>query len=165
MDTAGIEVAKMVNRVCIDTQNDSASRSLFRRLLCLTATGCALVLVVSGCSTPGDVRTESDFATRQERLRFLSEYSPIPVPASAEAIHFRWVDFMEWDMTCSFSASRADISAIMKRVTAKPFKPDQRYIDSDLLSGYAYYDESAQRGGFVPVDLITNRVRFSSRGK
>lgn len=140
----------------------SRARVSFRKdLMVMTY---AAILAASGCGVPGNVRTESDFSTRESEVRFLEQYLPFSVPATANDIHFHFVDYRKWTLTCSFSAGAADVSAIMWQVQREPFQPDERNIDNELLSGYWYLDKATHRGTFVAVNLDANRVLIRSYG-
>jgi len=109
--------------------------------------------------------TESKFATRDEQIQFLERFSPVPIPASARDIRFEMVQWMDWTLTCSFSASHADVFAIRELVAREPYRPERQIVNNRESSGFAYYDNAKREDVFIAVDTGNDKVLMRFSGK
>ena len=61
-------------------------------------------------------RTEKDFETDAERIKWLGQFLPVPIPADAANIRFEYLGWLDWSLKASFRLPAESFEAFSKSV-------------------------------------------------
>jgi hypothetical protein len=112
-----------------------------------------LAIACSGCkdSGPETTRTEKSFASDAQRTAFIQNFLPLTIPQTATGFQFTYVDWLDWDISGSFTLPSKDFGQFSAGLSKLGMTAD---------NSLAFTTANDQSTGTISIEPTTRTVRF-----